>query len=518
MHSVRDLLKNSEEFQHAKALVDELGYAGAARSLSKKLKQDISKSQLRHYMLRRFATQEKAKKGETKCKNADIYKATVEPKCLSGNGCDVCWRKWREAEKYREQIASELEPLPGKYVMPGGTTWGKENDVQKKQEYDKNMGKLADALHEIAGGGTDRIKEEGLSTYLSNLAEDERRFINRRRARAVSIAVARDILSHRHLMEMATRYFKGRIQASGYALKTTPSTISRKVNALFTDLHIGARLLPVENPEPFAGLEEGRRLAHVTRELVEFKTQYRNHTSLNLLLNGDVIDGFLEHQQYLMDNAPMAEMKLAFLHYFAQILALCAKHYPKVDVWCQPGNHGRDKVRHEGRATSWKWDGMEWELYKILEMMSCDLKNVTFHVPKAQVCIIPVFDQHILQTHGDTELKLSNPDTGGAQIEKEINRVNASRIYGPKIDLLAFGHFHKPHVWAFKSATAVAGPALVPPNGHARSNGWDTRCGQYIWESVPGFVWGDNRFVEVGPKQDKDETLDDIVKPFPYES
>jgi hypothetical protein len=57
----------------------------------------------------------------------------------------------------------------------------------------------------------------------------------------------------------------------------------------------------------------------------------------------------------------------------------------------------------------------------------------------------------------------------------------------------------------------------VPANGHARSMGFETRCGQYLFESVPGFIFGDNRFLEVGPAQDSNADLDKIIQPFTYE-
>lgn len=513
MRDARAVLQDPKKLQEAKTCHETAeSYEAAAQTLNKRWGTNLTGSKLRHALLRAFSVRT-ASKGKTKCKNADTYRAQREPKC---GPCDICAEKWEAAERYRARVGSDLEPLPTGYKMPGSTSWKRgEMDAQKKQEYSANMGKVADALHRMEDGG---ITDPHLARYVSNLAEDERRFVNRRRARSVSLALARDTLAQRQLFELADRYFKGRITPSGYAKKTASSIVKRTANLHLSDLHIGSRLLAVENPEPYGGKEEARRLAHVILEAVEFKTQYRNHTSLNLLLNGDVIDGYLQHQQYLMDNAALAEMKLAFLKYMAQALQLLSSSYPSVHVVCEPGNHGRNKLIHEGRATSWKWDGIEWELYKILEMMSSDLTNVRWSVPKAPAVVVPVFNKNMLVTHGDTEMDLKDPDSGGHTIEKEFNRINAGMVYKAKIDLLIYGHFHKPRVMPFKAGTAVANGALVPPNGHARSNGWDSRCGQWLWESVPDFIWGDNRFVEVGPKQDADASLDKIITPFPYET
>jgi hypothetical protein len=515
MSDARDLLDREDVIDEAKVLLENGSYASAAEVLSARHGVDITKSQLRHAMLRAHRSKAKPKRGESKCKNADVYRAQKKPRCMGGKGCDVCRRKWSQAEQHRSSIASDIDPLPNGYLMPGSTTWDRgEPDRQKKQEYTRNMGRVADSLHSIGVNGP---MDPSLSSYISNLAEDERRFMNRRRARSVSIALARDTLATRQFINLAERVFKGRIQASGYALKTVSSIVKRMATLHLSDLHIGAKLNSYENPEAFGGAEEARRLAYILIETAEFKTQYRDHTQLNLLLNGDVIEGLLMHNNSMMDQAPMAEQEVAFIGYMSKAIAFLAKSFPSVHVICEPGNHGRDKLIHEGRATSSKWNGHEWKMFKVLEMMSCDLKNVDFSAPKAPVQVVKVFDKHMLVLHGDTELKLQNPTTGAKQNEKELNRINANLTYGKKIDLLTFGHFHQPAVVPYKTGMVVANSALVPANGHARSEGYETRCGQYLWESVPGFIFGDNRFLEVGPVQDSDTTLDKIIKPYDYE-
>jgi hypothetical protein len=194
-----------------------------------------------------------------------------------------------------------------------------------------------------------------------------------------------------------------------------------------------------------------------------------------------------------------------------QVIGLLARSFPRVEIHCQSGNHGRNKLRHEGRATVSKWDSYETILYKSLEMMSCDLKNVSWDIPKAPWCVIPVFDKWMLQTHGDTELKLGPPGKQAALYEVALNQMNSNMTYGHHIDLLVNGHFHEPFVMRFKRGAALVNGALVPANGHAQAQGYDTACGQYIFESTPGFILGDERFIEVGPTQDGDASLSKVI-------
>lgn len=398
--------------------------------------------------------------------------------------------------------ADDTEALSDEYLLSGEAT------KQKRQEYNRNMSR-------VAGIVRDRDPVE-VARYLSNLAEDERRFVNRRRARSVALGSARETLFVRQFEELAGRLFRGKIVAGGYAAKRRSAPPAKRIaNLLLSDLHVGANLAPEESPEAFGFVEARRRLAKITIDAGEFKSQYRDHTHLNLYLGGDVIEGNLGHDQ--ADGAPLAEQCAAFVRMMVDVVAHLAAAFPSVSVYCQSGNHGRNKLRHEGRATNQKWDSFESVLYQGIRAATAHLPTVEWHIPKAPVCVVPLFDRHLLLTHGDTELKIGPPSTKANTVEVAINKLNANLTYGKHIDLLAFGHFHDPTVKYFARSAFVANGALVPANGHARTSGYgDTPCGQYLWESVPGFALGDVRYLRVGQAEDGDASLDRVVKPFTW--
>jgi hypothetical protein len=41
-----------------------------------------------------------------------------------------------------------------------------------------------------------------------------------------------------------------------------------------------------------------------------------------------------------------------------------------------------------------------------------------------------------------------------------------------------------------------------------------TKCGQWLWESVPGHITGDCRFLDVNETHDQDASFEEIIKPF----
>jgi hypothetical protein len=351
-----------------------------------------------------------------------------------------------------------------------------------------------------------------LGAYIGGVAEQERRFQNRRVARSVSIGAARESLHLAQVKDFCEAHLAGKITPTGYAKKKTSPAKRRAVVALVSDTHIGARLSLVDNPVEYGEVAEARRLEHYLKQVLDFKPQYRSTSELVLLLNGDMIEGLLLHD--LRDGAPLAEQQVAFWHYFSAFVGHCAAQFPSVRVVCRPGNHGRNKVRHEGRATSSKWDGIEWTLYYGLMLMSRDLKNVTWDVDRKPLAIVDLFGKNLLVTHADTEVKIGNPDTKATANQAVLDRISSTRLYGCEIHGAAFGHYHMPRFHP-GNIRAVYNGGLLPPNGHARTAGYiGEPCGQFLFESVPGHVMGDIRFVEVGPEQDADESLGQMITPF----
>lgn len=430
----------------------------------------------------------------------------------------------REAEARARRLESDYEALRAEDFDVSVGNDGRHDPKaarEKRQEYSLSMGRHARAvrtasLESSQGNGDvlDNLPPDS-GTYIGKLAEQERRFANRRLARSVSLADAHEALAIRHFKEAAAEYLSDKVTPTGYARKPANTTIKRTTVLLLSDLHLGSDLSSLDEPLPFRAIEEARRLEFIVRQALDYKPQYRKHSELLLIINGDIIEGQLGHQ--LRDGAPLTEQKVIFWRYFRQIVGLCAQQYPKVRVVCQPGNHGRDKMRHPGRATSRKWDGHEWECYYALQQMCSGLLNVEWQLDFRAVSIVDLYGSVLGVTHGDTELPLGNPDTASTKNGQTFDRTNSARVFGVEFDAWAVGHFHMPR-YQPRNPRVVWNGALVPPNGHARASGYvGEPCGQFLWEAVEGYPVGDVRFIEVDSGTDNDERLGKLVTPFRFE-
>jgi predicted phosphodiesterase len=383
----------------------------------------------------------------------------------------------------------------------------------KKQEYSEAMGRVKDGLRD----GTLNAQDGG---YISRLAEDERRFMNRRLARSVSIAVARDELSLRRFRQAAHEHLTGSVTPTGYALKgRTEKRLKRTVNVLLSDMHFGSDLGSEQNPEAFGPVEESRRFGKVVHEVAEYKHGYRSDTHLNVLLTGDNVNGFLGHD--LRDGAPLTEQFVRFLKYLRPAVGLWAQTYRTVDVHCVPGNHGRDIIRHPGRATNDKWDGEETRMHIALASACDALKNVKFFGTglshRFAYNVVDLYGSKMLQAHGDTEPKTQDPDTKAKENAAVFLGLNANQTYGHSFGLAVGGHWHKARVQHLRGMSLLFNGALCSPNGHARTNNYvNEASGQWLWESVEGYPLGDLRFITVGRTEDRDERLNEHIKPFSF--
>lgn len=301
------------------------------------------------------------------------------------------------------------------------------------------------------------------------------------------------------------------IKPTKYASESKAYEPNRVLTAHLSDLHFGTDLLPEEHLLAYSNVEEARRLAYVIKNVIDYKTDKRDATALQLLFNGDLLAGLLGH-----DDRAVAELTVQMLravHIIVQAIAACCQHFKRVTVRVQYGNHGRNLLRHMQRQ-----DNRKYENFELLIMMMAtgplrDFKNLRWDIPKRPVSFWKVFEHQFGMTHGDT---VAGKKPGTQTLASALAEIRASSFYGLKgqLDVFFMGHWHKGIMEVAGDTTVVCNPALLPPDGHSESNGYLNACGQWLIESTPHFAVGDARLVRVGVEQDKNSKLDAIISPW----
>jgi hypothetical protein len=351
--------------------------------------------------------------------------------------------------------------------------------------------------------------------YLQERVVDERNEYNVLRNRRTTIAMAREGVFLNDLEKVLKKAFgKGVAAPSGYAKKTLDTGKKKRiVNIALSDLHYHSLLDPRELPFEYGPLEEARRTAQIVQEVCEYKPQYREDSELFVHIFGDIMQGDLHDPR---DAATITEQFGAATFLLTQAVTTWAAAFKRVTVRCVPGNHGRNKRRHPERATTQKWDSFENMIYFALKMAVATLPNVKVEIPYTPYYVYQAFDQRGFVTHGDTVLDAGFPSST-IDIKKIRNHINELNSGSAKdSDFFLIGHVHCGSIVEIPSGpTFMSNGCLVPPDGYAQSRGiLKQKCGQQLWESVPGHICGDRRFLNVDEKTDKDESLDKIVKPY----
>lgn len=364
------------------------------------------------------------------------------------------------------------------------------------------------------------VRKQRLAKMASAVEEEGARVVGLRAA-AMDRGLAQQVAAGSSFLAefeaLAARHLRNKIVVPA-SLARKKSSIKRTVNLALSDLHFGADLQASEVPLPYGSVQESRRLASVMAQTADYKTQYRDDSSLNVHVLGDVIDGSIGHDPRA--GKPLAWQVMAATSLLSAGIAFQAAQWRRVDVYWQSGNHDRRADRHQKRAVVQKWDSMATIIGHSVRMILAHLPNVRVHLFQTPYYVWESYGEYGFGTHSDTVLHTGQPskkiDT--ASIENQIHEMNdAFRNEGkPPCKLWVHGHTHRAYTMTLETGEVVIGNGpLVPSDPYAVSLGKLTSsCSQSLWESVPGHIFGDYRQLRVGKKQDEDSTLDRIVRPF----
>src|SRR5574338_884351 len=287
----------------------------------------------------------------------------------------------------------------------------------------------------------------------------------------------------------------------------------RHLNVMWSDHHYGADLDPKCCKIPFGPTEERRRMASLVHQISSYKRHYRDETTLNIHLIGDMIQGKLhdpESAAHLSDQVDRAFWVITNAIFYL------SGEFPEIIIRTAVGNHGRDVRRHPHRATNDKYDSIEFNLYRSIKaVVESNCPNVTMETETMPYYIYEQFGMRGLMNHGDTVFNPGYPNKmiSVQNLRAQINEFNAQE--DEHVQLIGFGHVHTAMDVDLGNAMVITNGCTIPTDEYALSIGiFTTPCKQQMWETVEGHMFGDHRKMDVTVKDDKDESLDGIIAPW----
>jgi len=292
------------------------------------------------------------------------------------------------------------------------------------------------------------------------------------------------------------------IKLSPGKLPPAKKPTERMLTLLLSDLHFGVDVDPREVfSSQFNWQIASRRLAKLCHQAAEYKKQYRDTTSLTVVLNGDLIHGVVHLSEANL--RPLTEQIYGATSILLKALDFLRNHFKSVKVLCLPGNHDRMTYRDKGRAVSQRWDSHSHAVFLGLKLAFRNDKGISFDIPMQGMGTYDSPGGHmVLASHGDTA-----PDVGNVgkslnvkQVTSNIQRINASQAFPKHIDVVLFGHWHQPSLFMLADGvTCIVNGCLIGSDPFAQ-NGvgyFNSMPAQIMFESVPGYPVGDHRIVQL---------------------
>lgn len=157
-------------------------------------------------------------------------------------------------------------------------------------------------------------------------------------------------------------------------------------------------------------------------------------------LNGDFVSGTIHELEKHGDHENVVWAVYETGRKLAWALRELSPHYPRIDIFCTSGNHGRlpDARKVQQKEPTRSWDTM---VYLIAKTALEDVKNITWTIPNSYSVAWEVYGWRFLQTHGhDVKSWNSIPFYGINRMVSNINALEAGR--GSPIHYWLLGHFH----------------------------------------------------------------------------
>lgn len=216
---------------------------------------------------------------------------------------------------------------------------------------------------------------------------------------------------------------------------------------MLSDMHFDEVVLPEEVDGLNAYNREiaTLRLNKWAQNVVKMARHYLagvTYDGVVLMLGGDTFSGDIHDELSETNEDTMLGSLLYWAEQLSAAVEMLAEEFGKVHVAAVPGNHGRTtrKPRAKLRART----NFDWLLAKMVERHYNRDKRVTFQIPESADCLVTIYGQGHLLTHGDQ----TSGGGGIGGIWPPVMRLRARKAQrylatGANFQTLWMGHWHQ---------------------------------------------------------------------------
>lgn len=278
------------------------------------------------------------------------------------------------------------------------------------------------------------------------------------------------------LTKILSSVIKESVSSLNYNYKTPVNIISNKKSKiqeeailLLSDLHADEVVKPesVGNMERFDfGVACRRAEVLVDSSINILKSTFNNYQydTLNLILNGDLVQGTIHNSVNCFENAIKGAMATGEL--ISNMILDFANHFKKIKVSSVSGNHGRFDNKKNYNAPKLNWDYLV-AYYAIARLQNLiDSGVLEYELPESWSHMISIYNYNIMIFHGDDIKSFQGiPFYGIARKTSRLNSLNAS--LNKKIDYYMVGHFHNSSQLTEVGSTTIMNGSFTATDAYA---------------------------------------------------
>lgn len=164
---------------------------------------------------------------------------------------------------------------------------------------------------------------------------------------------------------------------------------------VFSDVHFG-RVTTSYNSE--IALKRLDRHIDAFLNIAEIESTLYDNVELDIFMLGDIVDGetIFPSQPFNIDKSAFEQAKIFAIALVNKLVTL-RQYFPKINVYCVYGNHGRSG-KYNSRITN--WDNV---MYTIMEVATANVPDINFIYPDGdeKMMVAEIYGYKFLLAHGD---------------------------------------------------------------------------------------------------------------------
>lgn len=348
--------------------------------------------------------------------------------------------------------------------------------IPTRKEFRKHSSYATSCVESRFSGWTAFVQASGIKELFRHVSEEKKEIEDLIKVQALKKKynqLAKQAALEDRLVEVATKLIPALDIPKDFKFAKVKGKSKDEIQmgSIWSDFHAGEYVDSAEMNE-LGGYDYEtfvKRFQYLVEKIIVFKNEEikRPVSKLNIFAVGDIVNGPL-HDLIETAETGMTILWSVFGTAFvmAQGIIELLQHFEKIEIFCSPGNHGRQSKKPPTKRKV--TNNFDTYCYLVLSLM---LKKyvaqgkIKFNIPKSYFDIANIMGHKFLYTHGDTTRMVKNLPV--LALERDFLQMHKMVSMNDKsFDYVVMGHYHEP-LDADRMLKFLLNGSMIGPNEFA---------------------------------------------------